>query len=302
MSNINNSGGGSGPGGVITIDGDNGSATGPIITFDAQSNAGATVSFDATGSTVSLIVTAGANNTFVGNGTGNITNTSNQSSAFGSLCMPSLTSGNYNNAFGNNGQNALQDGSGNVSVGTSCLFSNVSGNNNFSLGFLNLFNLNGGSGNISIGRQGGFNYTSNESLNILIGDMQEGVAGESGAIRIGRSTDQTSCYIQGIAGVSVSGSSVLVDSATGQLGVLVSSERYKKEIVDMEDVSSVLNLRPVNFVYKQDTKNIKQYGLIAEEVNEVMPSLVLYDKEGRPDAIKYHELPILLLSELHQKH
>ena len=37
---------------------------------------------------------------------------------------------------------------------------------------------------------------------------------------------------------------------------------------------------------------------IAEDVNEEFPDLCLYDQEGRPETVKYHELPALLLKEI----
>ena len=53
----------------------------------------------------------------------------------------------------------------------------------------------------------------------------------------------------------------------------------------MDQVSeAVLTLKPVTFHYKnRDTKNDKtpQFGLIAEDVSEVNPDLVVYDKDGK---------------------
>ncbi len=41
-----------------------------------------------------------------------------------------------------------------------------------------------------------------------------------------------------------------------------------------------------------------QFGLIAEEVAEVLPDLVVYDEEGRPETVRYHLLSSMLLNEL----
>jgi hypothetical protein len=49
---------------------------------------------------------------------------------------------------------------------------------------------------------------------------------------------------------------------------------------------AILSLRPVTFHYKSDTKGIGQFGLIAEEVANVNPALVLPDKEGRPYTVR----------------
>jgi hypothetical protein len=79
----------------------------------------------------------------------------------------------------------------------------------------------------------------------------------------------------------------------GKLGTITSSRRYKENITDLSDYS-ILSLRPVEFNYIVDTNKTRCLGLIAEEVEEVIPQLVIY-KDGVPETVKYHELPILLL-------
>ena len=69
----------------------------------------------------------------------------------------------------------------------------------------------------------------------------------------------------------------------------------------MGDASSaLLELRPVTFRYREadpdGTKPI-QYGLIAEEVEKVMPDLVVRNEDGSIETVAYHLLPSLLLSE-----
>ena len=64
-------------------------------------------------------------------------------------------------------------------------------------------------------------------------------------------------------------------TSTGQLGIVMSSARYKHDIRDMGDKSSaLLKLRPVSFRYNNDPTNTLQYGLVAEEVAKVYPELV----------------------------
>jgi parallel beta-helix repeat protein len=85
-----------------------------------------------------------------------------------------------------------------------------------------------------------------------------------------------------------------IDS-TGKIGKDPSSARYKDNIVNMEDTSWIYDLHPVNFNFKSDESKSKQYGLIAEEVNVVNSSLVMYDKEGNPNSVCYEKLiPVLL--------
>lgn len=102
-------------------------------------------------------------------------------------------------------------------------------------------------------------------------------------------------YIANIDGVTITGSAVYVTS-DGQLGVLASSKRFKNSVEDM-GVTPVTDLRPVTFEYNKEP-GVTQYGLIAEEVAEIFPSLVHYGKDGKPFSVKYDMLPVLLLNEI----
>jgi predicted outer membrane repeat protein len=86
---------------------------------------------------------------------------------------------------------------------------------------------------------------------------------------------------------------VYVD-ATGKLWKTGSSKRYKTNIRDLEgDPARVLQLRPVRFQWK--TTGYDDVGLIAEEVQQVLKDLVIYDSEGRPDSVRYDRVALYLL-------
>ena len=53
-----------------------------------------------------------------------------------------------------------------------------------------------------------------------------------------------------------------------------------------------------------DSKNseIEQYGLIAEEVDQVFPGIVVKDADGNPYTVQYQVLPMLLLNEMQKQH
>lgn len=74
----------------------------------------------------------------------------------------------------------------------------------------------------------------------------------------------------------------------------------------MGDVSDrLMNLQPVTFRYKlgDDSGNKPvQYGLIAEDVDAVMPELVIRNEDGSPETVAYHVLPSLLLNEYQKQH
>jgi len=122
---------------------------------------------------------------------------------------------------------------------------------------------------------------------------------DSDTTRIGNF--QTRAFIAGIRGVSVSSSLGVVIDPSGQPGTSVSSARYKEEIEDMGDRSTALQkLRPVTFRYRQfaGVSQPVEYGLIAEEVAEVLPALVVFNEAGDAESVRYHLLPSLLLNEM----
>jgi len=87
---------------------------------------------------------------------------------------------------------------------------------------------------------------------------------------------------------------VKVDT-NGHLFKVTSSKRYKNRIKDLQvDPDSVCALRPVEFEWKGSGD--RDIGLIAEEVDGVARDLVTYDKEGRPDAVKYDRVALYLLT------
>jgi len=148
-----------------------------------------------------------------------------------------------------------------------------------------------------VGDFAGGNLTTGD-VNIDI--LNPGVAAESNTIRIG--VTQTRTFIAGIFGTNVSGSTVVVNS-DGQLGVAASSRRFKREIKPMDETSeAILALRPVTFHYKSDNTNTPQFGLIAEEVAEANPDLVVRDENGEIYTVRYDQVNAMLLNEFLKEH
>ena len=158
-----------------------------------------------------------------------------------------------------------------------------------------------GSNNLGLGWDAG-GYLTSGSNNICIGNVGE--AGDSSTTRIGTAGGQTRAFVAGIRGATTAINDaipILIDS-TGQLGTVSSSREVKQDIAALGAVSErLLGLRPVSFRYKEHAARgdtTPQFGLIAEEVAEVFPELVVYDARGRPETVKYHLLVPLLLNEL----
>ena len=225
--------------------------------------------------------------------------TGNNNAAFGDSALY-FNTGDSNDAFGSHALYANTTGFNNATFGDSALVSNTTGFNNTAVGVSALGLLLTGHSNIAIGGSAGANLTSGESNNIDIGNF--GVVGDSNTIRIGGT--QTTTFVAGISGAtSASGINVLVNSL-GQLGTTTSSRRFKQDIADLGAESDILmKLRPVAFYYKPELDNThtRQYGLVAEEVAQVAPGLVVFDSDGEPQTVRYHFVNAMLLNEVQKQ-
>ena len=71
----------------------------------------------------------------------------------------------------------------------------------------------------------------------------------------------------------------------------------------MDKASETLyQLKPVTFKFNSDWKGTTQYGLIAEEVAEVDPQLVVHGKKGEVNAVHYEQINNMLLNEFLKEH
>ncbi len=218
--------------------------------------------------------------------------------AFGIVALTSTTTGMRNSAFGYRAL-AQSNADSNVGFGFQALTLNTIGYGNTAIGTDVLRPNTIGTDNIAIGSGAGGNVLTGNN-NILIGHT--GFPYQHNTIRIGRT--QLRAFNAGIRGVTTDNAdaiAVVIDSA-GQLGTVSSSRRFKEDIADMGDATArLLDLRPVLFRFKpeiQPGERSREYGLIAEEVAEIFPDLVVYDEEGEPLTVKYHVLDSMLLNEL----
>ncbi|HEV2113886.1 MAG TPA: tail fiber domain-containing protein, partial [Terriglobales bacterium] len=230
-------------------------------------------------------------------------------SAFGYNALAANTINVGNAAFGvgalqhNNDPSLFSNASSNAAFGGAALGANTTGSDNSAFGSGALNGLTSGSSNIAVGQGAGNNFTGSESKNIDIGNF--GTTGENNTIRIGIEGSQAQAFIAGISGVGVANATtVFVNTNTGQLGTISSSRRFKNDIVNMGAESDLLTkLRPVAFYYKPelDPTHARQYGLVAEEVAEIAPQLVIYDKKGLPQTVSYHLVNAMLLNEVQKQ-
>ena len=232
--------------------------------------------------------TTGGLNTALGAGT-LLANTSSENTATGAGTLLSNSTGSSNTGNGAFALFSNSTGNFNTAVGDRALFNNT-GDDNTAIGNGALFQNTTGLGNIALGVNAGFAVTT---------------AGNVISIGIAGGNVTNSCFIGNIRATTTANNNaipVLIDSA-GQLGTLSSSRRFKKEIKPMDKASeAILALKPVTFHYKSDKNNRPEFGLIAEQVAEVNPDLVVRDENGEIYTVRYDAVNAMVLNEFLKEH
>jgi hypothetical protein len=104
---------------------------------------------------------------------------------------------------------------------------------------------------------------------------------------------------------------LFIDS-TGKLGYVSSIRESKTDIVTLDDVSWLSALSPVSYRYRKknsdgtysdEADGVTDYGLIAEDVEAVLPELCFYDQvDGEPQlrGVTYSKLITPMLRYIQQ--
>ncbi len=235
--------------------------------------------------------------------------------AMGQAALRGSIFGNLNTAVGqlaltaNNGQN-------NTAVGQNALASDVSGIGNTALGWqagvtANPANANnGGSYNTFIGANsgpgtvgGGLSNATAIGANALVSAPNSLVLGD-GTVNVGIGTSTPLDTLHVVGNIRVSG--CLWDGTTVFAGACASDERFKQNVKAFApSLENVARLRPVEFEWRTEQfperrfGSGRSYGLIAQEVEKVLPGLVTQDEQGFK-AVKYSALPLLTLGALQE--
>jgi trimeric autotransporter adhesin len=258
-------------------------------------------------------LTTGTNNTIVGfnalfnvvTGSSNVAigyealngYTGSNSTAVGFSALNVSTSGSENTAVGYQAADALTTGSRNTAFGHNALGAAIATTESVAIGYGALL-VSTGDKNTALGYNAGSTATTG-SNNIYIGNAAAAIsAGESNNIVIGNGTSATA-YLFGVYNVAGTNNIVYVNSA-GKLTAPTSSRRYKKDIITVsEDVAQKMMLLDiVTFKYINDETNEIQYGVVAEDVINVFPELILYNQQGQIDSVQYMKLLPLLIKKV----
>ena len=261
-------------------------------------------------------VTTGGNNTFIGAYAGNHNTTGFSNSFLGYQAGYTNTEGHNNNFFGGYagygnitgsfnsffGYSAGNDntlGICNSSFGYKAGYSNTEGNYNTFLGYYTGYSATGDN-NLMVGYNAGYNNSTGSS-NVFLGNQAGYNETGSNKLYIDNCYTGGSCTDPLIYGefdnriVRISGRLEMVTVATP------SDIRYKKEIHVLDSpLEKVMELEGVTYEWDKDKvrgagfESGRQIGLIAQEVEKVLPELVYTDARGYK-TLSYDKLgPVLV--------
>ncbi|MDD5627182.1 MAG: hypothetical protein PHW01_04225, partial [Patescibacteria group bacterium] len=126
---------------------------------------------------------------------------------------------------------------------------------------------------------------------------------DTGNIGIGTTNPGTKFAVKSLE-TSASAANMFIDTTTGSVYRSTSSLRYKDDVQTLQDdFTKILEARPTSFIDKATGR--RDVGFIAEEFDALgLSNLVIYDEQGRPDAIKYERISLYqneVLKEQQQK-
>ena len=275
----------------------------------------------ATGAYVLSYNTTGSFNTASGSVVLNSNTTGSGNTGYGAFVLRDNTTGSDNTASGAYALYSNTTSSSNTASGASALYSNT-GSGNMASGAYALYSNTTGSSNTAVGSDALY-YNTTGSFNTAIGTIagpDPSTPGLTNSTAIGAFADVTESNAlvlgstaaqNGIANVLVG---IDVSSPTNILTVLqgggnaiadgwstYSSRRWKTNIHLLENaLSKVEQLRGVSYDLKDSGKH--EIGVIAEEVGQVVPEVVSYEKNGK-DArgVDYSKLTALLIEAVKQQ-
>ena len=251
-------------------------------------------SFDTGIGAGALLADNGGTNTAVGAGALLSNADGFDNNAVGAFALFSNVSGAFNNAHG---QSALlfSTGSENNAFGDLAMENNTTGSQNTAIGDDALrFNVDG-SGNVAVGDEAGTGLGTAVNNCIAINVPGAGPF----------ATLDNTCFIGSIFDQPVSDvgtqEAVFVDQFN-VIGIAASSRRFKHDIQPMDKASeAILALKPVTFKYNSDVNGRTQYGLVAEDVAQVNPDLVVR-RNGEVSTVRYEQVNAMLLNEFLKEH
>ena len=213
--------------------------------------------------------------------------------AFGYQALRDNTTGGDNTAIGYNALALNTNGSNNTATGRASLQDNIDGNDNTAFGFQSLRNVVSGSQNTSIGRASLLNATgeNNTAIGYFAGSN---ITSGDNNIAIGNNAQ---------VGNAIGNNQVRVGNAAIILATIqvpwtfTSDRRWKSNILPSNlGLDFIKDLKPVYYTRNNDESQKKEYGFIAQEMEETLNrfgasnnGMISKDDEGMY-GVRYNDL------------
>ena len=262
----------------------------------------------AVGNAAMLSNLSGGNNVSIGFASMFLNTTGGNNIAIGTSALRESISGSRNVAVGLNAMQFNNIGGSNVAFGADALKNNGDGNNNVAIGNNALSNNVDGTGNVAIGFNAGINATGSNQLyinnnsgvdeNVLIyGDFDQDFVILNDRLAVGMHlSDFNTEIVLGIQGNASNDTLIHCEDNVGNerfevfsngnawlSGILTeaSDARLKKNIVPLSSsLAGLMLLNGYHYTWKDaNASQDLQTGVIAQEVLEVFPELVVTDRE-----------------------
>lgn len=270
--------------------------------------------------------TTASHNTAVGYDAMNNNTTGADNIALGNRALINNTTGSYNTGLGRDALLSNTTANDNTAVGYLAGYSNTTGTSNLFLGRRAGYSNTTSGNNTYVGEASGNSTTGN--ANTFVGNA----AGN--AVTTGSKNTILGVYNGNQGGLDIRTASnwiVLSDgdgnprmsfnstgkpviynmdagagtnalrysTSTGAITYDTSSARYKDNIRDSKyGLADVMQMRSAQFEYKDDGRS--DVGLIAEELQPIIPELVGTDKEGRADSVSYDRIVSVLVKAIQE--
>jgi len=283
-------------------------------------------SITAIGARAGWVVNGATNFTAVGTDSGRTSTTAASCSFLGANSGFSNTTGSYNSAVGDGALYSNTTASNNTAVGYQAGYSTTTGAVNTYVGQVAGYSNVGGGWNVCVGREAGYNVTTSFNTfvgqgagysitsgqkNTILGRYDGNTGGldirtGSGFIVLSDGDGNPRMYINGsgtwfyaTAPAGAGTNALKYNSSTGALTYDTSSARYKDNIRDsVYGLSHVMQMRSTQFEYKDDGRS--DVGLIAEELQPIIPELVGVNKEGQADSVSYDRIVSVLVKAIQE--
>ena len=246
-------------------------------------------------------ITTGAANSFLGAYAGKDNTTGSHNAFIGADAGSGNTTGGYNIIVGNASGYFNSSGARNSFLGYRAAYNNSTGSDNAFVGYEAGRNNGAGNFNTYVGQSAG--YLSTGDGNVFIGNGAGYNELNSNRLYIANAADGFPLVYGEFDNrtLSVYGTLTLDDAA------LASDGRYKKNIQPLgSSLDKVMGLAGVSYEWKTDQlkgrgfREGRQIGLIAQEVEKVLPELVHTDSKGYK-AISYDKLAPVLIEAMKEQ-